>query len=177
MAVEYIGSAMSAHNLENIILYNCFMIIEFTFYLSFFRTLFPGHFMKKIITLTIVLYLTFTVTNVFFIQGRQIYQSYTYDLGCTLMVIFSVCYFYFLFRFPESNSLTKNPSFWIVTGVMFFYTLTFALYGLGNIITEKIGYYTNLLTAISDLSNILLYTLFSIGFLCKIKFRKLLPSS
>jgi hypothetical protein len=177
IAVEYVGSAMSAHNRNNVTLYNLFTVFEFTFYLFFYRTLFANPAMKKIITGVIILYIGFALLNILFIQGRSIFQSYTYILGCTMMVAFSIFYFYFLFRFPETTSLTKNSFFWIVAGLMFYYTCTFSLYGLENFITSKIRYYNKMLLFISDLLNALLYTLFSIGFLCKINFRKLLGLS
>jgi hypothetical protein len=177
IAVEYAGSAMSAHNTNTIPLYNFFTMFEFGFYLFFFRALFSGQFIKKIILVIIIFYLVITPVNIFFIQGLYTFHSYTYVLGSTLVVVFSIRYFYFLFRYPDASSLTKNTFFWISTGLMFYYICAIPQYGLENFITKKIGYYNKVLFFIGDLLNILLYTLFSIGFLCKINFRKLLGLS
>lgn len=174
IVVEYVASAMAAHNIHNVGLYNIFTIFEFLFYLFFFRTIIANHFIKKIILFIIVIYFIFAVTNILLIQGKNDFISYAYILGCTLMVVFSIYYFYFLFRFPETTSLTKNSFFWITTGLLFYYTCSFSRYGLENLIAKTLMHYARILAFAGDLLNILLYTLFSIGFLCKINFRKLL---
>jgi hypothetical protein len=174
IAVEYYGWKMSQKNFNTILLYNFFSLFEFIYYLYFFTYLFNSPTIKKSILLVIVLYLGFTILNIFLLQGKNTFHSHTYVLGCILIVVASIAYFYFLFRFPETGSLTRNPFFWIATGLMFYYTCTFSLYGLENFITEKMRYYNKVLFLITDLLNILLYTLFTIGFLCKINFRKLL---
>jgi len=170
--VESIGWKMSAKYYNTIALYNFFTLFEFIFYLFFFRSVFTSNRMKKMILIAIVFYAVCALLNIFFIQ-RGSFHTYTYVLGCILVVIFSIAYFYFLFRFPETGSLVRNPFFWIGIGLLFYYTCTFSLYGLENFITEKMKFYNKLLFLVSDLLNISLYTLFSIGFLCKINFRKL----
>jgi hypothetical protein len=173
---EVIGWEMSERYISNLALYNFFTMFEFLFYLFFFRSVFSSSRMKKIILIAIVSYFICDLVDIFFIQKGS-FHSYTYVLGCTLVVIFSITYFNFLFRFPETGSLAKNPFFWIGIGLLFYYTCTLPRYGLQNFITNIAPYYDNLLTLIGDLLNIVLYSLFSIGFLCKINFRKLLRLS
>jgi hypothetical protein len=170
--IEYIAWSLSRRFITNTILYNYFTAFEFIFYLFFFWSVFTGSRMKKIILAVIIFYILCAVLNINFIQ-KGVFHSYTYNLGSMLIVIFSITYFYFLFRFPEKNSLTKNPFFWIGIALLFYYTCTFFIYGLQNFITITIKNYNTILTRIEDFLNIVLYTLFSIGFLCKIKFRKL----
>jgi hypothetical protein len=177
IVVEYVGWDMAEKNLKTTRLYNFFTIFEFVVYLVFFRLIFSRRSIKTALLVSIILYILISVLNVFFFQGMNTFHTYTYVLGCMLIVVYSIIYFYFLLRLPESGNLTKNPFFWIVTGLMFYYTCTFSLYGLNNIITERVGYYDKLLTIIGDLLNDLLYSLFIIAFLCRINLRKLLRSS
>jgi hypothetical protein len=170
--VEYIGWNLSRKYIHTVALYNFFTLFEFIFYLFFFMLVFVSKKMKKIILIVIISYFVCALLNIFFVQ-KNTFHSYTYVLGCILVVIFSIAYFYFLFRFPETGSLVKNPFFWIGIGLLFYYTCTFSIYGLQNFITNTMRYYNRILTLIGDLLNIVLYTLFSIGFLCKINFRKL----
>lgn len=174
---EYIGSSMSANNYNNISFYNFFTLYEFIFYLYFLRSIFTSQLMKKILAYVITGYLLLTLCNIIFVQGLNTFHSHTYVLGCTLIVLFSIIYFYRLFRFPETGGLTKNPFFWIVIALMFYYTCTFSIFGLENFITESMGYYYRLLFIITDLLNGLLYSLYIIGFLCQINLRKLLRLS
>ena len=177
LLVEYFGWKMSSHNGNTIALYNYFTLFEFCFYLLFMRTAFSNMLIRRIIIFVVAGYFIFTVINIFYIQGKNNFHSHTYVLGCTLIVIFSIVYFNSIFRHPETGSLTRNSHFWITTGLMFYYTCTFSLYGLENFITKTIQQYNTLLFFIGDLLNILLYTLFSIGVLCKINTRKLLRLS
>jgi hypothetical protein len=171
--VEYIGWRMSAKYYHTLALYNFFTFFEFIFYLFFFRALFDSPKIKRIIFIVIICYFICTLVNILFFQGRSTFHTYTYLLGCTLMVIFSIVYFNLLLRVPETGSLIKNPFFWIVAGLLVFYTCNFTLSGLDNYIAKTIKYYTKFLFLITDLLNTLLYTLFTIGFLCKMNFRKL----
>ncbi len=172
--VEFIGSRLSATYYNTNLLYNLFSLFEFLFYLLCFVCIFTGQRTKRTLLIIGFFYLALTLLNIFFYQGKDEFHTYTYMLGCILIVVFSAVYFNFLFRFPENNKLTKNPFFWIVTGLLFFYTCSFTLMGLSNFITRKFQYYTNLLFLVQDVLNVLLYTLFSIGCLCKINIRKLL---
>jgi hypothetical protein len=172
-AVEYTGWKLSMKYINTIALYNFFTLFEFIFYLLFFRAVFSSSRMKKTILAAIIAYFVCCVLNIFFVQ-KGIFNSYTYVLGCILIVIFSIVYFYFLFRFPETGSLIKNPFFWIGIGLLFYYTCTIPVYGMQNFITITVQHYNWILTFIEDVLNIMLYSLFSIGFLCKVNFRKLL---
>lgn len=177
LGMEYYGTQSSGKNENNILIYNLFTLFEFIFYLVFFWYIFKSMAVKKVLFIVITVYLACALLNIFFFQGVKGFHSYTYILGCMLIVIFSITYFYLLFRLPESISLLRNPNFWIVTALMFYYTCSFSLYGLTNFFIQKIGSYGKLLIFIGDLLNDLLYGLFIIGFLCRINFRKLLRLS
>jgi len=170
---EYYGVQSSARNQNNLLFYNLFTLFEFVFYLFFFWLICRGRKVKRMNFLIMICYLVITLINIFFYQGRHDFHSYTYILGCILVVVNAIQYFYFLFRLPESVSLARNPFFWIAIGLMFYYTCTFSLYGLTNFIIEN-GYYNKLFTTIGDILNILLYSLYIIAFLCSINLRRLL---
>ncbi|MEO5681520.1 MAG: hypothetical protein ABIQ88_02705 [Chitinophagaceae bacterium] len=170
---EYYGIESSARNQNNTLFYNLFTWFEFVFYLFFFWSISRSGKIKRLNFFIMLFYLVITLLNIFFYQGIEQFHSYTYVLGCILVVVNAILYFYFLFRLPESVSLVRNPFFWIATGLMFYYTCTFSLFGLTNFIITN-GYYTTLLTIIGDILNILLYSLYVIAFLCRLNLRKLL---
>ncbi len=174
--VEYTGSRMSRLNENTINLYNWFTFFEFVFYQFFFWFITPGKKFKRLALFCGIGYIVVDIVNMLFIQGPDAFHSYTYVLGCLLVALLSLQYFYTLFRVPETTSLTRNTYFWIVCGLMFNYTCTIALYGLENFITAKMKFYTPLLLKISDFLNIILYSLFIIGFICRISPRKLYRS-
>lgn len=173
--VEITGWQMALKSYHTISLYNFFTFFEFIFYLLFFDLIFAEKKIKKIVRWSVIFYVVCGVLNILFVQ-TDTFHSYTYVLGSVLIVIYSIVYFYYLFRFPETGSLVKNPFFWIVIGLLFYYTCTISLYGLQNFIRDTLPYYDRILTITGDFLNVLLYTLFSIGFLCKNNIRRLLGS-
>jgi hypothetical protein len=170
--MEYIGESMASRNQNNTFYYNLFSLFEFAFYIFFFTFLFHNRLVKKINRLVLIFYIIITTINIFFVQGMYTFHTYTYILGCIIIVTFAIIYFYLLFRFPETGKLTRNPYFWIVAGLMFYHACSFSYMGLQNFITRTIQQYNWVLFFVQDILNVLLYTSFTIGFLCKISIRK-----
>ncbi len=171
--VEFLGDKLSLKDINTNLLYNFFSLFEFIFYLTFFWWLFKSAVIKKSVIAVMIFYTVITLLNIFFYQGKTGFHTYTYMLGCVIVVIFSVLYFSSLFRFPETGKLVHNPYFWIVTGVMFFDVCTFTFYGLNNFIAHTMRQYSWFLQFVSDILNILLYLSLTIGFLCRLRIRKL----
>ncbi len=172
--VEYYGTKLSEKNVNTLSLYNFFTLFEFIFYIIFFRYIFQNPQAKKATLIVALLYFVIGAVNIVFYQGKDSFHTYTYMLGSIIIVVFSILYFNFLFRLPDSGKLTKNPYFWIVIGLMFFETCTFTVYGLNNFIAKTMRQYDWVLRFVSDFLNVSLYSLFTIGFLCRQNIRKYL---
>jgi hypothetical protein len=84
----------------------------------------------------------------------------------------SVCYFYERIKHPGPNSLLKDPTFWVSTGLLFFYTCSPPLTGVLNAISIMPFYNYKTLYFLNLMINIILYLLFSISFICNLIFRK-----
>jgi hypothetical protein len=66
----------------------------------------------------------------------------------------------------------KEPAFWICSGLLFFYTCSFPLFGLWNHLHGLPRIILRNLAAVMQFLNVLLYSLFSIAFLCRIRIQK-----
>lgn len=166
LIAEVYGSWLYTIGKNNVALYNFFSTFEFCFYLLVISLLIKNKRVKKTILIVKVLYAFAAVINILFIQKMRTFHTTTYAVGCLLIVIFCIYYFWELFRFPESGKLLHNPAFWICTGLLFFYCCGFPLYalinqwgGISRLILENF-------TQIFTILNIFLYSLFTIGFLC-----------
>ena len=95
----------------------------------------------------------------------------TYSLGCLLVVATCIYYFWELFQQTYYVKLIREPAFWICSGLLFYYAVSFPIYGLINFVSEKNPQVTNVLAIILDSVNIFLYLSFVIAFLCRIKIR------
>ena len=170
--IDYSALYLAKKGTHTIPLYNISGIIEFCFYLWIFYNIIKSIRIKKIIILFIVGYPCLSILNMLFFQGINNFNSITYSLGCLIIIIFSIFYFFELFSAEESYRLSKDPAFWICTGLLFFYSVSFPVYVSVNLMkhfTPKLG---DLISFVIVVLNIVLYSLFCVAFICQIKLIK-----
>lgn len=168
-SIELLGHYLTSIGKYNLSIYNFFTVIEFCFYFFVLSQIVARPKMKMIIKSTIVVYAATALINIFFFQGTKMFHTVTYSIGCLLVVIFCIYYFWELFRLPKSIKLQKNPAFWICTGLLFFYCCGFPLYGFINYLVSISTLLRDNFFTIVTILNIFLYSLFTIGFLCRIE--------
>jgi hypothetical protein len=171
ITVEFAGYFMK-NRINMILLYNIFTTFEFVFYLFVIGYSIYNILVRKVILGLMAVYPLMVYVNTVFFQTKG-FHTVTYSVGCLLIVAASIYYFFELFQSTHSVKLGKEPAFWICSGLLFFYTCTFPLIGLWNHLHGLPDIILRNLNAILQILNILLYSLFSIAFLCKIRFRKM----
>ena len=169
---EYIGKQMSDHDIPNTLLYNYLSTCEFTFYLLMLRQMVVDKKFKAIILWVACAYPVYCMLNIYLVQGKHAFHSFSYCTGCLLIVLVCVYYFYELFQLPNTINLLKEPAFWICSGLLFFCTVSFPLLGLTNYIYRISPIIIKNLLLILNLMNVLLYAMFTIAFLCRFNYRK-----
>ncbi|WP_431213185.1 hypothetical protein ACQ86N_47525 [Puia sp. P3] len=100
------------------------------------------------------------------------FHTMSYCLGCLLIVCACIYYFWELFQQKSSVDLIHQPAFWVCSGLLFFYSCTFPLYGLTKLMESLPKVILVNLFNIFILLNIFLYLSFTIAFLCRLKTRK-----
>jgi hypothetical protein len=169
IVVEGISTWMFFHGKRSNYLYNFFSAVEFLFYMYVLREIIQSVKAKKVILYVAWIYALLGIANALFIQKLASYNSVTYALGCLLIALISIYYFFELFQSMSSVSLVRMPAFWICAGLLFYYTCSFPLYSMANfmkaaIIRKNIQFIVLLL-------NVFLYSSFTIAFLCRIRAR------
>jgi hypothetical protein len=172
--VEYYGWYLGNKGQRNVAIYNLYSVYEFAFYMFFLRMLIGAFYKGKLILITILVYLALTLLNIFLIQGINTFHTYTYILGDLIIVTLCIIYFNYFVRFTKSKNLFREPVFWIVTGLLFSYAFSLPLFGISNFATSVPARYLHVLEFAINFMNIMLYLLFTIGFICKINILKLL---
>jgi hypothetical protein len=165
LCIELWGAYELSLRINNLGMYSFFTAFEFCYYLLMLNFIITNKLMKKMIMIIIPVYAIIATINIVFIQGMDRFHITSYSLGCLIIVIVCIYYFFELFRLPKSIDLKANPAFWICSGLLFFYCVSFPLYGF---IREwaKFPLFVKNFDAIVNMLNICLYTLFTIGFLC-----------
>jgi hypothetical protein len=172
IAVELAGMYYSDIGQANTLQYNFFSVFEFCFYLFVLSQVISKGKVKRTVWVTMGLYALAATINILFIQGKYVFHTNTYAVGCLLIVAFCIYYFLELFRLPKSVKLQKNPAFWICSGLLFYFCCGFPLFGLINYLVTVSELLKNNFFTIVTILNIFLYSLFTIGFLCRIETRK-----
>lgn len=167
--IELWAWRLGMQGISNANIYNFFSVFAFIFYMFVVRHVIFSKTVKRVILYIMSLYAISALVNILFIQHVNTFHTVTYSLGCFLIVVISIYYFYELFQVPRSINLKKEPAFWIVAGLLFFYSCTLPILGVLNYVPDAIAFS---LEPIITILNVLLYSLFTIAFLCRINFRE-----
>ena len=123
-------------------------------------------------TTTIVLYAAFfllTIINIIWVEGLRYFNSYTYILGCCIMVYFAYIYFREMIDNVDEIPVYKKMFFWFSVAVIFFYTGEAILWSFFQyfLITNNFKSFQPTFHLFSSTLNIMYYSLLSIAFFCK----------
>lgn len=165
LIAESYGAYLSSINKANTHVYNFFSVCEFCYYMVILSCIVNNRRARMVMRVTSVVYALVAISNILFFQGMKAFHTVTYSIGCLIVVIFCVYYFLELFRLPKSVMLTRNPAFWICSGLLFYYCCGFPLFAFIHLwmrITWVLERFDDIVTII----NVFLYTLFIIAFLC-----------
>ncbi len=172
LIIEFTANYLSAKNISNTPLYNIFTSLEFIFYIYTIRLFIQRSLAKKIFVYAMAAYGLAALINIFFIQGIMVFHTITYAAGC-LVVVFCCAYYFFetLLR-PTPVILVRMPDFWICSGLLFFYAVSFPIYGFTNFVMGLPHALLRNFNLFIQILNIILYTMFSIAFLCRFRVTK-----
>ncbi|MBS1661281.1 MAG: hypothetical protein JST68_09550 [Bacteroidetes bacterium] len=158
--------ALSAIN--NVFLNNIETLLVVSFDLFLVREIVVRKSAKTVFIYVLTCYPLFALIDIFFIQPG-LFHTISYGLGCLLVVAACMYYFWELFQQRSSPDLVRQPAFWICSGLLFFYTCTFPIYGFTKLMQALPTAIIENLVAIFVLLNILLYLSFTIAYLCRLK--------
>jgi hypothetical protein len=175
VAVEY----TTEHGIHNNILVNIWGPVEFSFYFFVIGQVIVSKKVKKRILYTTTAFVIFAFINLFFFQHNDLFNPINFTIGTVITVILCIYYFFELFQKAEAQSLTRLPSFWVVSGILFNVVLIFPIMALISFMDQlsKANLKTSMIIfdhigAIFNIISILTYILYSIGFLCRIRTSK-----
>ncbi len=102
--------------------YNFYTIVQFTFYLWWYRSLMQSLKRKRIITWFIMLNIVFTIINAIYVQDpfREL-TSFSYALGVIFLVT-TICYYFIeVFQSEKILKIRSSMYFWVSLGLLLFH--------------------------------------------------------
>jgi hypothetical protein len=157
---------------NNVLPSNIYSVFELCFYFYILSQIIQNKKMKRVILWVLFIYPILAFINIFYIQGTAAFHTSTFCLGALLVVAFCVYYFFELFQRPVALNLFREPAFWICSGLLFYFSCSFPLFGFSNSLKRSADMIYAHLGVIFNLLDSLLYSSFTIAFLCRIKTRK-----
>lgn len=172
LLTEIISAIQDAYVINNLLFVNLVTVFDFTFYLYFVREIIRNRRVKKILLYCLIIYPAIFLVNTLLVQGSVVFHSMTYALGCLLIVLSCVYYFFELFQQTYTVNLSRLPSFWICSGLLFYYACTFPFYGTTNLVSALPKVILKNLLFVFVLLTVFQYLSFTIAFLCRSGKRK-----
>jgi hypothetical protein len=170
---------LSDHNMYSTGISNVWGIIEFCYFFFIIHETIVSKKVRSIIVYIILIFSLLTFFNLFFIQKKVGFNAINFTVGCVIIVSLCIYYFFELFQKTEVQSLSKLPSFWIVSGLLFNNVLSFPQFALDNFMEtltranyNKYHILFDNIEVITNITIVLTSALYSIGFLCRIRIRK-----
>jgi drug/metabolite transporter (DMT)-like permease len=163
---------MAFYHINNIVLNNIDSLLVISFELYLLREFISSRKAKKVFLYGVLLYLLLSIVNILLVQFSGNFNTMTYCFGTFLIVAACIYYFWELFQQKSSVDLVRQPPFWICSGLLFFCTCTFPIFGLTELITRLPAVILQNLYSILIVINICLYLSFTIAFLCRLGTQK-----
>jgi hypothetical protein len=160
---------------SNHFIFNIYFGVEFLFYFFLFYRVFGNKKSKYLVAFSAILFVAFYVADVFFGKGIFIFSTAAYTFGSVLTIIICLIYFASLFLSNETINYFRTPMFWIATGLLLFFvgeSIYMSL--LDYIVKNSIDKDGNLYAIITLILNLLLYALFTFGFLSNRPWKKII---
>jgi hypothetical protein len=150
-----------------------FVVMDYIFWGIFFLALLQTETPPKIMNVLNVCFLVVLgVVLLFCYSAQNAYQALGYaNLG---KCVFCIYYFYGLFKNLPKVDLWYEPSFWIVTGLLFYSAISTPIYLSINIFLKN--HFKDLIGILFPLTNIaiiIMHLLFLKGYLCIIQRQKI----
>ncbi|RZF62484.1 hypothetical protein [Sphingobacterium corticibacterium] len=156
----------------NVQMYNFFHLVQYLAFAYYFQQIIQLRFVQKIIQGFLYLYPIFWYVLVFFVFKLNEWNSYVFVSGGMFILFFSVVYCYELLSAEEPIMLRNCSEFWIAIGLIFFYVCGVPYMGMYRFLTANYADLAKILKIPLQISNIVMYSLFTYAFICQLTITK-----
>ncbi|QJD94756.1 hypothetical protein HH214_02130 [Mucilaginibacter robiniae] len=152
------------HHRVNADVLHVYTPIEFLLLASFYRGSFESLIVRETILWTIIIFTVFCIINPIFLQNVYLFDTYTTSVEFIMLIIMSVA-----FMSKENDSLNQrwqdNLDNWFNTGILIYFSGALFYFMLSNYLIGFPLYILFMFQAAHATLLLILYILFSIGFI------------
>lgn len=122
VANEFIAPLYSIHiSYNNLILFNIYRIVEFTFYFLMYQNLVENKRNKMTIRIFMIIYYISVVVNCFLQDFRSDYFARSFFVGASLIIVSIIIYFSEILNSERIINLNRMLAFWLSIAVFLLY--------------------------------------------------------
>jgi hypothetical protein len=155
------------YTVDNLWVYNIFLVPQYLLYAVFFYRQIESAVFKKIIISTGIVFPVIAVLNIFFVQSIYIINSINLVTADSLILLFTAMYLEQLFKQEPALRLSNNPMAWICLGAILYHLANIPYVLLLNYLWQNNPSLATSFFYTYMSINFIMYTLYSIAFLCQ----------
>ncbi|TDO28564.1 hypothetical protein BC659_0639 [Sediminibacterium goheungense] len=173
LSVELVARYYRVRSINNLWLVNLYSVIELCYFAYTLYLILRKTFVLRLM----VLIACCCLIDIFLVHGLKTFHTYSYTFSVLIIVYVCIYYYYHTFKEAQVDNLLKEPSFWIVTGLLVFYATSLSVAGVFNFIATLPKEMIRLTRSIILFVNGVFYIILIIAFVCQINTRKSIPNS
>lgn len=135
--VELVSKILWYHKINNLVIYHFYTVIEFLILSSIFQAQLSSFISSKWFNLLKFVFVLFAIINGVFLQSIFEFNSHVIVVSCSVIITFSLIYFYHLLNGVQYSALGSSWMFWLNSGVFIYCSGTLALFYLSNYLINK----------------------------------------
>jgi hypothetical protein len=152
--------------------YACYYILETCYFSAFFYIILQNKWIQRMIFVIIPAFVILGIFELAFSAVKTVWYTPITVTESTLIVILSIVYYYRLMNASVYIKLSQDPDFWVVTGILTYAVLSFFPFGFYNFLHKyHLEQISHIDVHIIAISNLIMYSFFTLAFLCPRKSR------
>ena len=169
---EAVGFALQQSTFNHFLIYHILRPWDFAILCLMYREGMTGLKIKKFFNLLIILFFIFSYTYSFLFNHYNSSTALASSIQNVLMLVLVLSFFYETYENAAESNLKRVPLFWISVGFLFFSTGTFFSTGFQSYLQSRNLVIAKKIFWLNYVWSYFLYSMFLIGQLCKMIFRK-----
>lgn len=159
------NKALGKKLISNLFLYHILTPIQYIFVSLLYKGYIKSYSIRRVIGVSIFLFPVVSLLISSFIQKITDYNSYSLLLKYCLIVIWVLLYLRQLIVLDYKESLTREPIFWVSTGLLIHSVGNIFVEGVANYLINRYGNYFTNIYYIYSILNYILFIFFGVAFL------------
>jgi hypothetical protein len=177
-----IAAALAFRHMNNLPFLHVYTVVELLLLLRFFYLVLPRPQVRKVIRWIAIVFPVMAVLNFLFLQHLYTFNSYIRPLEAIILILLSMLFLNQQVNTDPSEERTGDPSgndpsgtwsdkpeFWIVVGLLLYFSSSFFQFAFSNIVSRHASFATRMVIWNIHASLVLvMYLLFAVAFIkCK----------